>query len=127
MPLLGPNKLKALGHAGGIGFEMVALLLVGLFAGKWLDGQFGTEPTFKLIGLFGGIAAGFYKLLLLTKRPSSVRDEETLDKKVPSGTETTLDTFQKHTFGKGAFGEESVGEPLLEEDPPREQESPTEH
>ena len=81
MRLLGADKLKALGHAGGIGFEMVAMLLVGLYAGKWLDGRFGTDPAFKLIGLFFGIGAGFYSLFKLSKELSkgAPKTDSTLD------------------------------------------------
>jgi F0F1-type ATP synthase assembly protein I len=42
----------------GLGFELVAPLLVGLFGGQWLDRRFGTAPWLLLTGVFVGAAAG---------------------------------------------------------------------
>ncbi len=79
MPLLNPKSLKAAGHFGAIGFEMVALLMVGIYAGRWLDAKYGTEPTFKLAGLAFGIFGGFYQLLrhaFPPKKASETPDSE---------------------------------------------------
>ena len=43
----------------GIGIEFVAAILLCLFAGRWLDSRFGTDPTFMLVGAFVGATAGF--------------------------------------------------------------------
>jgi ATP synthase protein I len=42
----------------GLGFDLVAPLLLGLFGGRWLDRRFGTAPWLLLIGVFFGAAAG---------------------------------------------------------------------
>ncbi len=42
-----------------MGFAMVLSIVIGLFAGFYLDGKFGTEPIFTFVFLFGGIMAGF--------------------------------------------------------------------
>ena len=70
MPLLRPEQAKALGRSGGIGLEMAALLVVGVYGGRWLDGRFATGRTFELAGLFFGIAAGFYNLVKLARQPA---------------------------------------------------------
>jgi ATP synthase protein I len=42
-----------------MGFAMVLSIIIGLIAGFYLDGKFGTEPIFTFVFLFGGIMAGF--------------------------------------------------------------------
>ena len=68
MPLLRPEQAKALGRSGGVGLEMAALLVIGVYGGRWLDARFDTGRTLELVGLFFGIAAGFYNLLKLARR-----------------------------------------------------------
>jgi F0F1-type ATP synthase assembly protein I len=43
----------------GLGIELIAPLLVGLFGGYWLDGKFGTAPWLLITGTVLGFAAGF--------------------------------------------------------------------
>lgn len=45
------------GLAGALGFEFVALLVGGLFAGYWVDEQLQSSPVGMLIGLFAGMLA----------------------------------------------------------------------
>lgn len=45
------------GLAGALGFEFVALLVGGLFAGYWVDEQLQSAPVGMLIGLFAGMLA----------------------------------------------------------------------
>lgn len=42
-----------------MGIAMVLAIVIGLFAGIYLDNRFDTEPIFTLIFIFGGIIAGF--------------------------------------------------------------------
>jgi F0F1-type ATP synthase assembly protein I len=49
-----------------IGILLLITTLVGALAGKWLDGQIGTTPTFVVVGFLGGAAigaAGIYRLI----------------------------------------------------------------
>jgi len=62
MPLIGPDSLKAVGRIGSIGFEMVALLLVGAYAGKYVGRALGNEETGKTVGVLVGIFLGFFQL-----------------------------------------------------------------
>jgi F0F1-type ATP synthase assembly protein I len=43
----------------GLGVELIAPLLAGLFGGYWLDGKLGTSPWFLITGTVLGFAAGF--------------------------------------------------------------------
>lgn len=55
----------------GIGIQLVAVILVFLFAGIWLDSKFGTEFLFTLaltlIGFFGGFYSFYVKIKNLSK------------------------------------------------------------
>ena len=44
----------------GVGFFIVACILIGTFGGLWLDGKLNTEPLFMLVGLFLGLAVAGY-------------------------------------------------------------------
>ena len=46
-----------------LGVEFVASILLCLFAGRWLDGKFGTDPILMLIGAFVGASVGFYSFI----------------------------------------------------------------
>ena len=47
-----------------IGVTFPLALVIGYFAGSWLDGRFGTS-WIKVMGIFVGIAAGFVQLIRL--------------------------------------------------------------
>ena len=44
----------------GVGFFIGGSILLGVFAGRWLDSRLDTEPIFVIVGLFLGIAVAFY-------------------------------------------------------------------
>lgn len=53
----------------GIGWAFVVSILLGLFAGMWLDDKAATAPLFTLIGIFLGLAlaiVGGYRMLAET-------------------------------------------------------------
>lgn len=43
-----------------LGIQFVVIILVCLFAGKWVDERFATSPLFILVGAGLGIVGGFY-------------------------------------------------------------------
>jgi len=47
----------------GIGFELVVPILLGVFAGNWLDSRWGTRPWLLVVGSLLGIVVGFYSFL----------------------------------------------------------------
>jgi ATP synthase protein I len=53
----------------GIGTTIAASLIVGLLAGRWIDGKLGTAPLFFLLGAGLALAASFYQLYALLMRP----------------------------------------------------------
>jgi len=47
----------------GLGIELVAPILLGVFVGRWLDGRWGTEPWLLVAGSVLGLVVGFYSFL----------------------------------------------------------------
>ena len=50
------------GQFAGAGFQFTATVLVGVFAGIWLDKKLGTSPWLTIVLVFLGAALGFYSL-----------------------------------------------------------------
>ncbi len=58
------NKgMRAMALASTIGLSLVIPPVMGYFAGRWLDGRFGTEPVISMIGLVVGIVLGFVEMV----------------------------------------------------------------
>ena len=50
------------------GLTLAIAVLIGFFAGRWLDLKLGTTPLFLLIGIFWGVGGAFYSLVLQLKK-----------------------------------------------------------
>ena len=61
-------KLKGLGTYGTVGLEFGLSVLVGLFAGQWLDRKLQTDPWLTFIGMGFGTAAGIRSLWRAAER-----------------------------------------------------------
>ena len=44
----------------GVGFFIGGSIVLGVFAGRWLDSRLNTEPILVIVGLILGIAIAFY-------------------------------------------------------------------
>jgi ATP synthase protein I len=44
----------------GVGFFIAACILLGTFAGLWLDGKLNTKPIFMIVGLVVGLGIAIY-------------------------------------------------------------------
>jgi ATP synthase protein I len=44
----------------GVGFYIGTCILLGIFAGRWLDGKLNTEPLFMIAGLLFGLILAIY-------------------------------------------------------------------
>ena len=55
---------------------LAVAVLVGFFAGRWLDLKLGTTPLFMLIGLFWSLAGSFLSLYLQLKRIQQEENEK---------------------------------------------------
>lgn len=58
-----------------IGLTFTVSVLLGFFAGRWLDEKVHTQPLFTLIGVFWGLGGSFWYLV------RRVRELERSDKK----------------------------------------------
>jgi len=61
------HPFQAMALMSGILSQLVGSVLLGIFAGRWLDRLVGTEPLFLIIGLLLGLAAGIYAMLKLVQ------------------------------------------------------------
>ena len=46
-----------------IGLTFTVSVLLGFFAGRWIDGKVHTEPLFTLLGVFWGLGGSFWYLV----------------------------------------------------------------
>jgi len=49
-------------QVAGAGFQFTVAVLLGAFAGIWLDEKLGTSPWLVIVLVFVGAAVGFYSL-----------------------------------------------------------------
>jgi F0F1-type ATP synthase assembly protein I len=57
------DRLRDLSHIGGIGFTLVAYVLVFTGIGYGLDRLLGSEPWLMVAGVFVGAGLGFYAMI----------------------------------------------------------------
>ena len=65
-PPPGSSWAEAMRTAGPylhVGWTLVLTILLGVLAGRWVDGRWGTEPAFLLVGAVLGIVLGMYYFL----------------------------------------------------------------
>lgn len=64
--MAGPTPPSQGPHGGaefaGAGIQFAGAILVFLFAGRWLDSKFGTEPWLLIAGVVVGAVGGFYSM-----------------------------------------------------------------
>ena len=54
------NRWAAALRLTGIGFYIAACILIGIFAGFWLDNKLGTRPWLLIVGLVVGLYLAIY-------------------------------------------------------------------
>lgn len=79
--MVSPNKKKGNSFAqisllAAVPAILVAAPLVGLFAGKWLDEKFGTDPYCMIGGVILGFAAAAREIMNLVRKAQSMEDDE---------------------------------------------------
>lgn len=67
------------GDMMGVGLQFAASILLFFFLGRWADQRLGTEPWLLVLGVFTGLAAGFWsmyrRLVVEPARRANERDE----------------------------------------------------
>lgn len=64
------QTVRELAYFASLGMSVALSIVIGLFAGYWLDKKFDTGPVLLLIGLAFGIAAGFSNIVRAGKKGS---------------------------------------------------------
>lgn len=65
--------------ASSVGIELAVSVLIGLFFGRWLDGQIGTAPIMMIVFLVLGFAAGMraiYRHVAIADREAARSEAE---------------------------------------------------
>ena len=57
------NPARMMGLMGTLGIEIAAFIIGGVYLGRYLDHQFGTEPVWLIVGIFGGMIVGIASAL----------------------------------------------------------------
>jgi len=70
------ENFKDLYLVSSIGIQLVVSIFIGLAFGIYLDSKIGTSPTFTIIFLLFGIAAGFINLFRVLKGYKNSRNDE---------------------------------------------------
>jgi ATP synthase protein I len=83
--VLSPNKKKGNSFAqisllAAVPAILVAAPLIGLFAGKWLDSKFGTDPYLMIGGLVFGFIAAAREIVNLVRKAQSFESDEKKEK-----------------------------------------------
>ena len=61
----------------GVGWYIGISVLLGVFAGVWMDGKFGTKPLFIVLGLILGLIVAVYGVyMMLLPLVRNKRDKE---------------------------------------------------
>ena len=61
----------------GVGFFIGGSILLGVFAGLWLDTRLNSEPTWMIVGLLLGLVIAFYGVYrMLLPFMSNKQDKE---------------------------------------------------
>ncbi len=72
--------MRDLSAIGGVGFTLVAYVLVFTAIGYGLDRLFGTKPWLMVVGVFVGAVIGFITMVrTLTDADRKAREERTRD------------------------------------------------
>jgi F0F1-type ATP synthase assembly protein I len=53
---------RSWGKYAGVGIQFAASIVLFLYAGRWVDARFGTDPWGVIIGVFTGASAAFYSM-----------------------------------------------------------------
>jgi len=61
------NPWQMMGVVGTLGLEIFLGIVGGIFLGRYLDGEFHTQPIWLVIGILGGLLIGLIGALFTLK------------------------------------------------------------
>lgn len=59
-----------------MGIQFVVSILLGYWAGGWVDEKFDKAPWFAMAGIFLGMAAAIYDMVVLTRKSVRALNDE---------------------------------------------------
>ncbi|WP_026691591.1 AtpZ/AtpI family protein [Alteribacter aurantiacus] len=62
------SLIRKMAIVGSISSYLLVTILIGVFGGLWLDGHFGTNGLYLILGFILGLGAGAYGVFSLVKR-----------------------------------------------------------
>ena len=80
-----PTTWQLIGQLSTIGMSFVFALVIGFFAGYWLDGVLGTKPWLSFVGFFLGLAAGVLNVYRVMQSTNSGPGASTPSEGPPPG------------------------------------------
>ena len=63
-----PSFGKSMAAIAGIGWVLVAAVVLGSLLGHWLDGKMNTDPWLLVIGAAAGMTVGIVHVFRVSKR-----------------------------------------------------------
>lgn len=61
--MLHPSSIRRIGQASALVSEMAVTVIIGVLAGHWIDGTFGSSPIFLTACSIAALALGTVRLL----------------------------------------------------------------
>lgn len=74
--MLDPEFLRRVGGVTAAAVEMAVAVLLGVFAGSWLDSRLGTAPVLLLLLSLAGLIVGFVRLHTWQKSSEPPDDDD---------------------------------------------------
>lgn len=69
-----------------VGLELALSVLIGLFAGRWIDRRLGSDPWLMIVGICLGFAAGLRSLMkMMEKAAKAAEIDDAADKQSGGG------------------------------------------
>ena len=68
------ETFQYIGLISQVGLGMAVSILIAFLIGLFLDRKLGTGPLFTIVGIFGGVAGGFWNAYRLIMRDGAKRD-----------------------------------------------------
>jgi len=69
------RNTRAISLAFSIGFALAGPVILGALLGYWLDGRFGTSPTWTMILTLLGTGAGLAQLIRIVNKLNQMEDK----------------------------------------------------
>ena len=69
------RNTRAISLAFSIGFSLAGPVILGALAGYWLDGRFGTSPTWTMILTILGMGAGLTQMIRVVNKLNQLEDK----------------------------------------------------